>query len=57
MAGTLKRDEPDIPEEIVLIRAMQDSNIPKFLSFDIPLFNGIIEDLFPNILMPKRNRD
>ena len=34
---------------------MQDSNIPKFLSNDIPLFNGIIEDLFPDISMPERD--
>jgi dynein heavy chain len=34
---------------------MQDSNIPKFLSFDIPLFNDIIEDLFPGIMIPERD--
>ena len=34
---------------------MQDSNIPKFLSNDIPLFNGIIEDLFPEIDIPERD--
>lgn len=42
MAGSLKRAEPDISEDLVLIRAMRDSNVPKFLSFDIPLFNAIV---------------
>ncbi len=32
MAGSLKRANPDLSEDIVLIRAMRDSNIPKFLS-------------------------
>ena len=52
MAGSLKRSEPDIPEEIVLIRAMMDSNIPKFLAPDIPLFNAIVQDLFPGVQLP-----
>lgn len=42
MAGSLKRAEPDASEELVLIRAMRDSNVPKFLSHDIPLFNAIV---------------
>jgi dynein heavy chain len=38
MAGALKRDNPNYSEEVVLIRAMRDSNIPKFLADDLPLF-------------------
>lgn len=49
MAGQLRRNNADTPENEVLIRAMRDSNIPKFLSHDLPLFRGIIQDLFPKI--------
>ena len=31
MAGGLKRGNPDLSEDIVLIRALRDSNVPKFL--------------------------
>ena len=31
MAGALKRKDPDMNEDILLIRAMRDSNVPKFL--------------------------
>ena len=47
-AGQLKRREPNTPEDSLLIRAMQDSNVPKFLRQDLPLFQGIVADLFPN---------
>ena len=49
MAGSLKRSAPDVSEDLTLIRAMRDSNLAKFLNEDIPLFNGIVADLFPGI--------
>lgn len=49
MAGTLKRSNPDMIEDAVLIRAMKDANVPKFLKADLPLFGAIISDLFPGI--------
>ncbi|KAI9002652.1 dynein heavy chain and region D6 of dynein motor-domain-containing protein [Gaertneriomyces semiglobifer] len=49
MAGALKRSSPDLSEEMVLIRALRDSNLPKFLAEDIGLFRGILSDLFPGV--------
>jgi dynein heavy chain, axonemal len=44
----LKRANIKVPEEALLMKAMKDSNIPKFLKDDLPLFYAIINDLFPN---------
>lgn len=38
MAGQLKRENPNIQEDLVLIRALRDSNLPKFLADDAILF-------------------
>jgi len=55
MAGALRRKHADLNEDIVLIRAMRDSNVPKFLEHDVPLFEGIISDLFPGVEVPNIN--
>ncbi|GKT29750.1 Dynein axonemal heavy chain 6, partial [Aduncisulcus paluster] len=47
MAGSLMRAAPDQEEDVVLIRAMVGSNVPKFLKEDADLFMGIVQDLFP----------
>lgn len=51
MAGEVKRSSPTLSEDLVLIRAMRDSNIPKFISHDIPLFEALVKDLFPLIVI------
>jgi dynein heavy chain len=47
MAGSLKRANQGQDERDVLIRAMKDANVPKFLQQDLPLFLAIVQDLFP----------
>jgi dynein heavy chain len=49
MAGSLKRQYSDLLEDIVLMRALRDMNLPKFVFEDVPLFLGLINDLFPGI--------
>jgi hypothetical protein len=39
--------------QVVLIRAMRDSNLPKFLSEDAELFEAIVTDLFPGVYVPE----
>ncbi len=43
-----------LSEDVVLIRAMRDSNVPKFLRDDLPLFHAIVGDLFPGVVVPKQ---
>ena len=56
MAGSLKRAEPTLEEDSILIKAMKFSNIPKFVKADIPLFTALILDLFPTTALPPPTR-
>lgn len=51
-ARRLKRTDLLTPEDQLLLRALEDVNIPKFLTDDIPLFRNIITDLFPTTERP-----
>ncbi|XP_050527559.1 dynein beta chain, ciliary isoform X2 [Daktulosphaira vitifoliae] len=58
VAGSLKRGDPGRIEEEVLMRALRDFNIPKIISDDVPVFMGLIGDLFPSMDVPrKRDQD
>ncbi|XP_045539469.1 dynein axonemal heavy chain 1 [Papilio machaon] len=52
VAGNLIRQMPDGDERQIVLRALRDVNVPKFLADDLLLFNGIISDLFPRVEIP-----
>uniref|UniRef100_A0A4X2LFE0 Dynein axonemal heavy chain 17 n=1 Tax=Vombatus ursinus TaxID=29139 RepID=A0A4X2LFE0_VOMUR len=54
VAGSLKRGDPDRPEDQVLMRSLRDFNIPKITTDDMPVFMGLIGDLFPALDIPRK---
>ena len=52
-AGFLKREDPLIHEESILLRALRDMNLPKFTREDVVLFEFLLKDLFPGLDLPE----
>ena len=53
--GNQRRILADWPEDQICLKALNDVNLPKFTSNDIPLFKGITSDLFPGIKLPEQD--
>ncbi|KAM8972622.1 dynein axonemal heavy chain 2 [Pelodytes ibericus] len=51
-AGRKRRLRADLSDEEVLLMSMKDMNVAKLTSADLPLFSGIVQDLFPGIETP-----
>ncbi|KAF6034189.1 DNAH14 [Bugula neritina] len=44
---------PELEESYILIHSLRDANLPKFIAEDVPLFESLLDDLFPGMKPPK----
>ena len=47
------REIKEDDEAFILIHSLRDANMPKFLAEDVPLFESILDDLFPGVVPPE----
>lgn len=56
MAGVMNRSATatqGLTEDALLLQVLRDMNLPKFVYDDVPLFWGLIRDLFPGLDCPR----
>jgi dynein heavy chain len=55
VAGNIKRSSKSskLSEEEILLKALRDVNVPKLIDHDIPVFMGMLTDLFPSTQLLK----
>ncbi|XP_026040676.1 dynein heavy chain 11, axonemal isoform X2 [Astatotilapia calliptera] len=56
LAGALRRRDKTRVEDQVLMRALRDFNMSKIVTEDVPIFMGLLGDLFPDMEV-ERERD
>lgn len=56
-SGRIKREYSDLDEITVMIKAIRDMNLPKFIAEDVVLFDNMFMDLFPDCEEPQVNTD
>jgi len=56
-SGRIKRTMSDLDEMTVLIKAIRDMNLPKFVAEDVILFDNLFIDLFPDCEEPDNAND
>ncbi|CDI86634.1 hypothetical protein EPH_0074210 [Eimeria praecox] len=52
VAGTFKREWPELSEQAILMKALRDSNLAKIVADDAKIFQGLLSDLFPGVEPP-----
>ena len=56
-AGRIKRQKPDQDEFTIMIKAIRDMNLPKFVAEDVLLFDHLFINLYPGIEEPFYEND
>lgn len=56
-SGRIKREQPNLDEHTIIIKAIRDMNLPKFTAEDVVLFDNMFQDLFPENEEPEVNMD
>jgi dynein heavy chain len=56
-SGRIKREIKDLDETLVLIKAIRDMNLPKFIAEDVILFDAMFRDLFPDVDEAQNNTE